>query len=382
MTLRADGGLNAPLIGKPGGREALATPALVLDLEALEHNIAAMAAYAARTGVRLRPHVKTHKSIEIARRQRAAGAVGFSAATLGEARALVGAGLPGVLITSPIVPPAKIAALAALNEEADGLMVVVDHPDNLAALETEAAGTGKSLGVVIDLDVGLKRTGADSVQSALALGRRALASRSLRLCGIQGYAGHLQHVTGFAKRRQASRGALAPLAVLCDRLEAEGARDLIVTGGGTGTYDIDGEGGVLTELQTGSYVFMDVEYFAVEPAPGASWPFRPSLFVRSSVISASHAGLVTIDAGFKCFATDGPAPAVGRGAPAGASYRFMGDEHGIVTFARAGEGLALGAAIECLVPHCDPTVNLHDLYHVVRGDRLVALWPVDARGDH
>lgn len=382
MTLGPDYGLNATLIGQPGSRARLVTPALVLDLDALEHNITAMAAYAKGAGIALRPHVKTHKSVEIARRQLKAGAIGFSVATLGEARALVHAGLPGVLITSPIVPEAKIAALMALNARAEGLMVVVDHPANLATLEAAAKQAGRPLGIVIDLDVGLQRTGADSVQSALSLARQALASSHLRLRGIQGYAGHLQHVIDASERRRASNEALASLGVLRDQLRALGANAPIVSGGGTGTYDIDAEGRVLNELQAGSYVFMDVQYVEVEPVGPEGWRFKPALFVQASVISANHEGHVTIDAGLKCFATDGPVPDVFRGAPAGTTYKFMGDEHGRLVFARPSDRLPLGATVECFVPHCDPTVNLHDLYHVVRGDRLVDIWPVDARGDH
>lgn len=375
-------GPNAGLIGVAGGRARLVTPALVLDLEAFEHNIAAMAAFAREKAVGLRPHVKTHNSVEIARRQIAAGARGVSAATLGEAAVMVEGGIPGVLITSPVVPAAKIDALIALNRRASGLMVVVDHPDNLTALETAARHAGTRLCVVIDVDVGLKRTGVDSVQSALALAKTALASDALALGGVQGYAGHLQHVIDYAERKRLSNEALRPLAVLADQLRAWGVKDPIVSGAGTGTFDIDAEAGVLNELQVGSYVFMDVQYHDDVEAARGGWRFKPSLFVAASVVSANHAGHVTIDAGLKCFATDGPLPRVTCGAPPGASYAFMGDEHGKLVFANASDRLALGAVVECFVPHCDPSVNLHDVYHCVRGDTLVDLWPIDARGRH
>ncbi len=374
-------GPNAALIGAKGSRARLTTPALVLDLEAFEHNLAAMAAFARATGIGLRPHVKTHKSVEIARRQIAAGARGVSAATLGEAETMVAGDISGVLITSPVVPAAKIERLIALNQRARGLMVVVDHPDNLAALEGAARQASTRLRVVIDVDVGSKRTGVDSIQSALALAKTIMASDALTLGGVQGYAGHLQHVIDYAERRRLSHEALRPLAVLRDQLRHWGVMDPIVSGAGTGTFDIDTEGGALNELQVGSYVFMDVQYDEVEPARGG-WRFRPSLFVAASVISANHAGHVTIDAGLKCFATDGPLPRVMRGAPPGTNYAFMGDEHGRLVFANAAEGLPLGAVVECFVPHCDPSVNLHDLYHCVRGDRLVEIWPIDARGRH
>ncbi|MSO73784.1 MAG: DSD1 family PLP-dependent enzyme [Alphaproteobacteria bacterium] len=372
---------NANLIGVTGARARLVTPALVLDLDAFEHNLVAMAAFAREKGIGLRPHVKTHKSVEIARRQIAAGARGVSAATLGEAEVMAGDGISGVLITSPVVPAAKIDVLIALNQHAKGLMVVVDHPDNLAALEAAARQAGTRLCVVIDVDVGLKRTGVDSIQRALALAKTAMASDALMLGGVQGYAGHLQHVIDYAERKRLSSDALRPLAVLSDQLRAWGIKDPIVSGAGTGTFDIDTEGGVLNELQVGSYVFMDVQYDEVEPARGG-WRFKPSLFVAASVISGNHPGHITIDAGLKCFATDGPLPRVMRGAPSGASYTFMGDEHGRLVFANAADRLPLGSVVECFVPHCDPSVNLHDVYHGVRGDTLVEVWPIDARGRH
>jgi D-serine deaminase-like pyridoxal phosphate-dependent protein len=372
---------NAALIGVKGSRDRLATPALVLDLDAVEHNIARMTAFARDKSIGLRPHVKTHKSVEIARRQLAAGARGVSAATLGEAAVMVEGGIKGVLITSPVVPPAKIEALIALNRRADGLMVTTDSMANLEALEAAAKKSGQKLRVVIDVDVGLKRTGAESLQSAVALAQKAAGSDTLILGGVQGYAGHLQHIKSFTERRAQSNEALRPLAVLKEQFESWGIAGGIVSGAGTGTYAIDTEAGVLDELQVGSYVVMDVEYDEIEPVAGG-WPFRPALFVAASVISANHAGHVTIDAGLKCFATDGPLPRVVRGAPAGATYGFMGDEHGKLSFAKPGDRLPLGALVECFVPHCDPTINLYDVYHCVRGDMLVELWPVDARGRH
>lgn len=372
---------NAALIGVKGSREKLATPALVLDLDALEHNIARMAAFARDKSIGLRPHVKTHKSVEIARRQLAAGARGVSAATLGEAAVMVEGGIRGVLITSPVVPPAKIEALMALNRRADGLMVTTDSTANLEALQAAAKKAGQKLRVVIDVDVGLKRTGAESLQSAVALAQKAAGSDTLILSGVQGYAGHLQHIKSFKERRAQSNEALRPLAVLKEQFESWGIAGGIVSGAGTGTYAIDTEAGVLDELQVGSYVVMDVEYDEIEPAAGG-WPFRPALFVAASVISANHPGHVTIDAGLKCFATDGPLPRVVRGAPAGTTYGFMGDEHGKLSFANPGDRLPLGAVVECFVPHCDPSINLYDVYHCVRGDTLVDLWPIDARGRH
>jgi len=168
---------------------------------------------------------------------------------------------------------------------------------------------------------------------------------------------------------------------LVEALEATGLEPAIVTGAGTGTYEIDTELGLYTELQAGSYIFMDVEYADAALWPDGGRPFETALFVQTTVVSANHSGQATTDAGLKAFATDGPLPLIARGAPEGATYRFTGDEFGCITLP-PGEELALGTVVECMVPHCDPTVNLHNYYHCVRGDVLVDIWPIDARGKY
>jgi len=371
-------GPNAELIGAAGSRSRLSTPALVLDLNALERNIARMAGFSREQRVALRPHAKTHKSVRIARMQVEAGALGVCCATLGEAEVMVGGGVEGVLITSPVVPPAKVARLAALNTRAAGLMVVADHPDNVAALSRASAAAGKPLRVLVDLDTGIHRTGVRDAEAAATLARQIGASSSLEFRGVQAYAGHLQHVEDFAARRSLAEAQHRTLAELVERLTAEGRRPGIVTGAGTGTHAIDAAG-PFTELQTGSYVFMDVEYNAVDLRGGTARAFEPALFVAATVVSANADGFVTLDAGLKAFATGGPKPQPARGAPAGSRYAFLGDEHGALILPPGGR-LAIGSVVECLTPHCDPTVNLYDRCHVVRGETLADIWPVDARG--
>ena len=382
MTASEALGPNESLIDERESRARLITPALVLDLDAMERNIATMAAYVAEQGVAFRPHAKTHKSVQIARRQLDAGALGICCATLGEADALAAGGIDGLLITSPIVAPAKINRLMALRRDNESLMVVADDMDNLRALESAAAASGFVLDVVIDVDVGLHRTGTRDAETAAALAEAAGESVSLRFCGLQGYAGHVQHIEAFGDRRATSHGDLAPLRDARDRLVERGIEVPIVSGAGTGTHDIDTEIGLMTELQVGSYVVMDVEYLDVQARDGGDWRFEPALFVRSTVVSASHDGSATMDAGLKCFATDGPLPRFHTGVPIGAHYQHFGDEHGRIVFASANERLAIGAALECIVPHCDPTVNLYDHYHCVRGETLVDIWPIEGRGRH
>jgi D-serine deaminase-like pyridoxal phosphate-dependent protein len=350
-------------------RSDLPTPALIVDRAALDRNIAAMAAFANAQGVALRPHAKTHKSGAIARRQIAAGAAGICCAKLAEAEALADDGVGDIHLTSPVVAAKAIERLAALHARI-ALSVVVDHPDNARALGAAVNG----LTVFIDVDPGSHRTGVTSAAAAVALARAIAATGTLRLGGVQYYCGSHQHIASLAERRTAIEERTAYLRTVLDALEEAGFAIPVVTGGGTGTFAIDAALGVFTELQVGSYVFLDREYVDCELAGPR---FEPALFVDATVVSANTPDMVTIDAGLKAFATDAGVPVVLGGAPTASRYAFTGDEHG----ALFGAGLpGLGARVTLMPPHCDPTVNLYDRYQVIEGDRLVDVWPVTARG--
>jgi D-serine deaminase-like pyridoxal phosphate-dependent protein len=373
-------GPNQKLVGVRGSRARLTTPALVLDLDRFERNLTAMARYCRDAGLELRPHAKTHKSSMIARKQVEAGAVGVCCATLREAEAMVAGGVRGVHITSPVVGEAKVERLAALNIRAHNLMVVIDSPANAREIEAAVRRTGRPLRVLVDVDVGMSRTGVASGQDAVALARLLAESEELEYCGIQGYSGRVQHINDIEERRRVYGDQMQRFAAIKKILTQDGLEPEIVTGGGTGTFGIDRSLGVLTEHQAGSYIFMDVEYNLVHMFEERKTPFETTLFMRNSVVSANAEPFVTIDGGFKCFATDGPLPELAAGAPAGARYEYFGDEHGRIVFANGADRLPIGSAVELVTPHCDPTVNLHDWYHVVRGDTLVDIWPIDARG--
>jgi D-serine deaminase-like pyridoxal phosphate-dependent protein len=374
-------GPNQYLIGVPGGRDRLSTPALVLDLDAFEQNIAAMAALSRRSRIALRPHAKAHKSIEVARRQVAAGAIGISCATLGEAETMGRAGIPGVLVTSPVIGDSMVARLAALHRDIDGLAVVADHPRQVAALAPAVASTGKPLAVLVDIDVGQHRTGVQTVDDAVGLARAIAQAPALRFAGVQAYYGHLQQVEGFGPRQAAVREQLARLRTFCAALREAGLPPDIVTGGGTGSAAIDAAEQVHTEIQPGSYLFMDSSYGRPSLWPENASPFRVSLFVRAAVVSANRPDCAVVNAGIKSLATDSGTPRVAAGGPVDAIYKFMGDEHGALQYQSAGDGrLAVGDEVELIVSHCDPTVNLYDVFHCVRGRDLVDIWPIDARG--
>ena len=370
--------INQHLTGE--SRWRLATPALVLDLDALEHNISALAAHFSQTKAGWRPHAKTHKCAEIARRQLDAGATGICVAKLGEADALVREGIGRILITSPIVTTDKLERVLALNDTAEEMILVVDNTTVVDRLASLAAGRSRPMKVLIDLGIGLNRTGVSSIPDAVTLAREIVRRPSLVLAGLQCYAGDIQHIDDCAMREREAAGVAAHVDETRRAIAPVAGSPGIVTGGGTGTFDHDSGCGVFTDIQVGSAIFMDVEYNAVMRRDGTPGPFRTSLFVQSTVISANVAGAATIDAGIKAFATDGPVPDVASGAPEGSLYEFMGDEHGRIVVRPGANGPAVGDVVTCVTPHCDPTVNLHDVYHCVRGDRLVDIWPIEGRG--
>ena len=371
---------NHALIGAPGSRERLATPALVLDLDAFEANVGAMAGWAGEHGLGLRPHAKTHKSSIVARKQVEAGALGNCAATLAEAEVLVDAGIPGVLITSTVVTGASIRRLVELNDRAEGLMAVVDDPSNVDALDAAAGDGGNLLRILVDVEVGGGRTGAATPAAAVDLIDRIAASPNLRFGGVQAYDGGVQAIADFGARRRAAATDMEPLRQTMAAARRRGVVVPLVTGGGTGTHDIDRIDGLFTEIQAGSYIVMDAIYNACDLRGAGAVVFRTALFVRTTVVSTAKEGYVTTDAGLKAFSVGAGDPVIAGGAPRGAVYTFMGDEHGRIAFAEEGHGMALGDQVECVTPHCDPTIALYDCYHAVRGDTLVDIWPIDARG--
>jgi D-serine deaminase-like pyridoxal phosphate-dependent protein len=370
-------------LGDANSRRLIPTPALACDLALLQSNIERMADRALEAGVHLRPHVKSHKSAFIARRQLAAGAVGLAFAKLGEAEAVVerlnAGGDPStvsVLLTSPLVGRHAAERAAALASRCD-LVVVVDHVDGVDELEAAALTVGSTMSVLCDVDVGLGRTGVRGPDAALAVAERINVASRLQFKGVQGYGGHLQHIPGREHRRTATIESTKRLTGVVDTLEAAGFHVAIRSGGGTGTMGLDVEIGVLNELQTGSYVFMDREYRDAlgEDLEGR---FAQSLTLITTVISANHEGYVTVDAGLKAMATDAGVPVV-VGHEDTASYQFFGDEQGMVTNP-AGHPFRRGDRLELVPPHCDPTVDRYDVIWLVHDDVVVDVIDVTARG--
>ena len=353
----------------------LATPALVVEREAFEANVSKMARHLEAFGKGFRPHAKTHKCPTIAKYQLEAGAVGICVAKVSEAVALTGSGVTDVLITSPITVAAKVEVLRRLADEAPGLAVVVDSQAGIDLLKrTSPAHT---VGVFVDLDVGMGRTGTRDDDLALRLIDQVQAAGHLEFQGFQHYAGHVMHIQGHDARARAS---LDLWHQVVDRLVGMGLDYDLLTGGGTGTYDIDTAVEEVTDLQVGSYIFMDEEYRQIGGRDGDRFEdFAVSLTVACTAISQPVHGAVTVDGGYKSMASDTVAPAVDE--LADTTYRFAGDEHGVLLGPGALQSVAIGDVVRVVSPHCDPTANLHDFYWVLESDGLVhSCWPITARG--
>jgi 3-hydroxy-D-aspartate aldolase len=342
-------------------KHQIPTPALVLDLDAFEWNLKRMATRVKEFGKSLRPHAKAHKCVEIAKRQLAAGACGICIATLAEAELMSAAGVGGLLLTSPVADPLKIGRIVQT-----GAMIVVDHVQQVAWFEEAAQNANRKIDVLIDLDVGDHRTGTPSIEQALDIARAVDRAGHLRLRGLQAYSVSASHGGGFEERKRISEEAFRLSAATRDALAKEVLAAEILSGGSTGTWDIDTIVPEVTELQAGSYALMDLQYRRL------GVDFRNALTVMATVVSANHDGLVTVDAGFKAFSTDRGYGPEAVSLP-GSNYRWAGDEFGYVDCETKP---CLGDRIEFIPPHCDPTVNLYDRIHACRGDCVEAVWPV------
>ncbi|MEQ8347760.1 MAG: alanine racemase [Sneathiellaceae bacterium] len=360
--------------------DGIRTPALILDAAVLATNIERMSQAASAAGVALRPHAKTHKSPDIARAQQRAGAVGTACATVAELEALAAAGIGGLLLTSPFADDAACAAVLAVHAR-NPVAVAIDDARHVQMLAAASGDRGPvPLDVLVDVDIGQGRTGIVDAAEAVALARLISVTPNLRLAGLQGYAGHVQHVVAAEERRLAAEQAGDRLRRTAAAIaEATGLPLPILSGSGTGAYQFDSRKGPYTELQVGSYVFMDADYGRVRQPDGAAWPFGTSLFVLASIVSARRPGEITVNAGTKALASNGPPPDVLLGVPAGAAYRFGGDEHGIIALPPGADVPEVGRRVLLAATHCDPTVNLHPGYHVMEQGEVGQYWPIVGR---
>jgi D-serine deaminase-like pyridoxal phosphate-dependent protein len=354
------------------------TPALIVDLDVFERNLKRLADRVASLGVRLRPHAKTHKCPVIALKQIELGAVGVCCQKVSEAEAMVYGGVRDVLVTNEIVGRQKLRRLMGLAATAR-IGVCVDDPAQIADLDTAASEAGIDLPVHVEINMGGNRCGVEPGKPALQLAQQIGESRRLRFAGLQAYHGSAQHLRTWEERQQAIAGATSKAAETRDLLAANGIACDNITGAGTGTFEFEAGSGVYTELQCGSYIFMDADYGRNLDRDGAATrSFDPSLFVWATVMSRPTDDRAIVDAGLKALGMDSGPPNVWD-EPA-ATFERASDEHGRLSIASATNRLKLGDKVRLVPGHCDPTVNLYDWYVGVRGDRVEALWPITARG--
>ena len=367
------------VLEQPVSIEDLHTPSLVIDLDIFESNLEKMQAFLNAQKISLRAHTKMHKCPEIARRQIAAGATGVCAAKISEAEIMCEAGIADVLVTSPVVSTEKIKRFIDTRSRFPGLKIVVDNIEAATHLETAAAVENIKVGVFVDIDPGMGRTGIEAGPMSVELVRYISQSESLEFCGLQMYAGNCMHIEGFDNRKAKYSKVMQKGIDTIALLQAEGIAVPVVSGGGTGTYNIEPDLGFINELQAGSYAFMDIEYRDIGGEESDIFgDFPVSLFVLVTVISKPQERLVTVDAGFKSLASDKMAPEFRD--VEGVTYHWGGDEHGIIQLSNPSREIALGDKLALLTPHCDPTVNLHDFYFPYRDGMVREIWPISARG--
>ncbi|MBA3888466.1 MAG: DSD1 family PLP-dependent enzyme [Acidobacteria bacterium] len=364
-------------------RDDIPTPALVLDLDAFEANVAKMAGFLKGRQRGFRPHGKTHKCPEVGRALTEAGASGHCAAKLSEAEVFAAHGLSGLLVTTAVIGKPKIVRAIRLAAEKPDTIFAVDDPGHVRDLNDAAGAHGgrptPRLNLAIDLLIG--RTGIEMGDPALRLAQLIDTLPHVRLAGLQSYDGGASHTTGFEKRKARSIESMGRTVHTRRLIEQSGIECAMVSGGSTGTYNIDSDVEGVTELQPGSFVFMDLDYNRIGGQDGPIYQdFHNSLTVLTTVVS-HRPGVAIVDGGIKSFSTDRPfTPKAKDPALDAVPYAWGGDEHGRLDLSGAEREVKLGDRLEFLVPHCDPSVNLYDAMYCLRGDRVEAIWRIAARG--
>ena len=369
-------GLDVPArVGMP--LDEIATPALIVDLDAFEYNVETLRQHILAADVRLRAHSKTHKSVDIARYQiERGGACGICCQKVSEAEAMVRGGIKDVMVSNQVTDPTKIDHLAALAKHAR-ILVCVDDADNIDLLSAAAQRHAVTLECLVEIDCGAGRCGVVPGPRAVELGQKIDTSAGLRFAGIQAYQGSAQHIRDYAERAKAIAAA-TQLTKSCLRLlRNAGLNCTIVAGAGTGSYYFEAASGVYNELQCGSYVFLDADYQRVLDESGQPISeFRNSLFVLTSIMSKARPGIAVCDAGLKAMSAEsGPPVVFGRD---DIEYQQISDEHGVIDDPE--DSLQINQRLKLIPGHCDPTCNLHDWFVGLRNERVECLWPVSARG--
>lgn len=357
----------------------LDSPALCVDLDKMEQNIRTVHIALQGTGVGVRPHAKTHKCPAIAKMQMDAGAVGVCTAKISESEVMLNNGIDQVLMTGVNITSPKIRKAMELRKKFSGFIQATDNPQNARDLQDAAKAAGIVADVVVDIDL-VKRSGAIAGAPALALAQLVDQMPNLRFGGFLAYDGGVQHAIGYEKRKQTALQNFEPAVMTFEMAKKAGLNVEIFSGGGTGTYDIMSAVPGFTDVQVGSYVFMDCQYMAIGGAKNKEVfdDFAPSLTVMTTIVNANHPGRLITDSGAKALTLNRPTASV-IGEP-GFSYSAGSDEYGTVTFETSNKTYRVGDRLEVIVPHCDPVVNLYDFIYGIRGDKVASILPILARG--
>lgn len=358
---------------------ALDTPCLVIDLDLLKKNLRTMQQFGQQYQIGIRPHCKTHKCTTLAQMQREYGAIGLCATKLSEAEILIEKGLDDILITSPLVS-SKLHRFEACLKKSPSLMLVLDSALNLNDLNAIGQRTNTHIKVLIDIDSGSGRTGINK-EHVLEFARLVCTFPWLSLQGIQCYAGHVQHLHNYQERKDHSLKIMQAASDSLRLLRSNGIPCTILTGTGTGTYDIDIHDTLVTEIQPGSYAVMDVEYHEIESSSSPCFnTFEHAMTLLTTVISSNRSEHVTVDAGTKGIYFDKQTkPKIISPSDLLYDWNGFGDEHGKVR-STANTLPKTGSVLELIVPHCDPTINLYDYFFITENDLVIDIWPIDLRG--
>ncbi|MBV6640660.1 MAG: DSD1 family PLP-dependent enzyme [Cyclobacteriaceae bacterium] len=368
---------SSSVIGK--SKWDLDSPALCVDLDKMSQNIKGVHTALQGTGVGVRPHIKTHKCPAIAKMQMDAGAVGICAAKISESEVMLENGIKDVLMTGVNVTAPKIERAMALRKKHTGFIQAVDNPQNAKDLQDAAKAAGIIADVVVDIDV-IKRSGVLPGEPALALAQMVDKMPNLRFRGILAYDGGVQHVKGFQNRKKKALKNFEPVVATYEKMKAAGLNMEIFSGGGTGTYNMMSNFPGFTDVQVGSYLFMDRQYMVIggENNENEYDDFVPSLTVMTTIINTNHPGRLITDSGAKSLTINRPTAMV-IGEP-GFTYSAGSDEYGTIRFEESSRSYKVGDKLEVIIPHCDPVINLYDVMYGIRNDRVESVIPILARG--
>ncbi len=366
----------------------ISTPSLIINKNNLLSNINKMNNFSKKNKINIRPHSKSHKMIKIAKTQLKYGACGICVATLYEAEKMVENKIKGVLLTTPITNIKDKVRLKNLFKLSDSFMIVIDNIYSINFLSNIVKPLRKKINVLVDCDImyigknKISRTGARSIKEIISLAKIINQNKYMNFRGITAYAGDIQHINNYNKRSNEAKVRYNYLKNIIMSLKNNNLDPEIISGGGTGSHELDAKSKLFTELQPGSYIFNDVEYNNVSIYKSNNKHFSPALIIGTSVISRINKKQYVVDAGLKAISADSnlmPLPM--EPTPFGTKYSFLGDEHGKITLPKNSKiELSLGDKVYIQPAHCDPTINLYDKCLILDENKSIKTWNIDARG--